>query len=209
MLKLTLSAFLTFLLTTVVAQPKVKLLTSADIPSSIKYSGTIIYAVQFSDSVGNNIVLATETGETKSATTSEDSDAKDARLYVWHYLVSGDTAKLLWKLTDYEKECPFDIYASFLKKSFAITDINNDGKSEVWMMYKLGCRSDVSPVTLKLFMYENGVKAAMRGTTKTQVGEHQFMGGNYSLDENFKKAALPLRAYAETLWKKNVLENWE
>jgi hypothetical protein len=166
-----------------------------------------VYAIKFTDSLGDNFVVATETGE--SVSKGSDNDTRDASLYAYHYIISGDSVKLTWKLSDYIKDCPVDLAAEFYKNAFSITDIDSDGTAEIWLLYKLVCRGDVSPGTLKLFMYENGSKAGMRGTTKMQVGEHQFTGGNYSFDEPFNKRSQAFKDYAVALWKKNYLEKWE
>jgi hypothetical protein len=96
----------------------------------------------------------------------------------------------------------------FVAKTFAVTDLNNNGKAEVWMMYKNSCHGDVSPVPIKIIMYENNKKFAVRGTTKVQVSATDYMGGGFSFDEAFKNAPAIFKQYAEKLWKQNKIETW-
>lgn len=186
------------------AQIKTAKLAANSIPKGITYVGQIKNAVQWTDSLGHNIVLTTETGET--AGKNNEGDSRDAALYAYHYLVKGDSIVQDWKLYDFIKDCPVDINASFVKNSFAVTDLNKNGKGEVWLMYKTTCHGDVSPSNMKIIMYEDNKKHAVRGTSKVKVSEKDYTGGEYSFDEAFKKVSPPIREYAKQLWKKNIME---
>jgi hypothetical protein len=208
MLKANLLIIVILVTITAAAQLKANTLTKNDIPVSIKYSGKIVYAVRYADSFGDHILVATETGEIATKNAADDS-YRDATLYAYNYAVLRDSVKLTWKLTDYVKECPVDISASYIKDAFAVTDLNKDGKAEVWLMYKTVCRGDVSPGTMKIIMYENDRKSAIRGTNKVKYTEKDYTGGEYSFDDSFKKGPAVFRDYATALWEKNILETWE
>jgi len=190
------------------AQPAVIKLDNRSIPKAIKYTGHIINAVRWTDSLGDNIVLTTETGETKSKSIPDD-DYRDAALYAYHYMVQGDSLKLTWKVYDFTKDCPVDIRANFIANTFAITDLNKDGKAEVWLMYRTVCHGDVSPSNMKIIMYEDNKKFAIRGSNRVEVSGTESVGGQYSFDEAFKKAPEVFRHYATQLWKKNMIETWK
>jgi hypothetical protein len=191
---------------TAMAQLKVVKLTKADIPASIHYVGHVIDAVKFTDAEGEHIVITTETGEVK--TKAKDSDGRDADLYAYCYKTEGDKTTLTWQVHDFEKNCEFDILVKFIPNTFAVTDLNNDGKAEVWLMYKTACTSDVSPFTMKIIMYEGGKKFAARGTAKIRVSDKDYSGGQYAFDDAFKNGPDVFRQYAEALWKKNLLQDW-
>ena len=76
-------------------------------------------------------------------------------------------------------------------------------------MYKTVCHGDVSPSDMKIIMYENDKKYAVRGTNKVQISPKEYTGGQYAFDEAFKKAPEAFRQYAAQLWKKNLLETWD
>ena len=203
-----LMAFVLVLLTHIgLAQFPVAKIDKNSIPKTIKYVGHIINAVRWTDSLGDNIVITTETGETQSKSTSEN-DYRDAALYAYHYLVQADSCNLTWKIYDFTKDCPVEIKANFVKNTFAITDLNRDGKAEVWVMYKTVCHGDVSPCSMKIIMYENNKKFAVRGTTKVKPSD-KYEGGEYNFDEAFKNGPEVFRQYAMQLWNKNVTETWE
>ena len=186
------------------AQIKVIKLEKNAIPKSINYLGKIIDAVKYSDTEGEQIVITTQTGliDTKDGNRSAD-------LYAYHYLVSGDSFKLTWQLHDFVKDCPVDITASFIPNTFKITDLDKDGKAEVWLMYKTVCHGDVSPSEMKVIMHEGNKKFAMRGTNKVKVSDNKYDGGQYTFDETFKSGSELLRRFAGQLWKTNLMETWK
>jgi hypothetical protein len=188
------------------AQIKLVKLDKKSIPASINYVGKIINAVRYTDGEGEHIVVTTETGETKSK--GAEDDYRDMALYAYSYRVIGGKQTLSWQVHDFVKECPVDIKANYIPNTFAVTDLNKDGKAEVWLMYTTVCHGDVSPSNMKIIMYEGNKKYAVRGTSKVKISDKEYEGGVYTFDEAFKKGPKSFRSYALQLWKKNVIETW-
>lgn len=189
--------------TLVHSQVNTEKLSKASIPKKAIYIGELKTAVRWKDNRGIHYVLTSETGITSN---KKGGEGRNAALYAYHYLMQGDTLKQTWRLYDYIKDCPVDLEAGFVRNSFAVTDLNKNGTAEVWLMYRTYCKGDVSPSEMKIIMYQAEKKYALRGTTKVQVSEKEYYGGNYSFDAAFKKAPEVFRKYAEQLWKKNVSE---
>jgi hypothetical protein len=190
---------------TCLAQFKVTRLDKNAVPKNIQYNGNIVQAVRWIDSTGDNIVILTATEKTQS----KNAPGRDAALYAYHYLVSGDSIKQTWKIYDYIKECDVDMELYFVDNAFAVTDLNKDGKAEVWIMYKNSCHGDVSPVAMKIIMYQDNKKFAVRGTTKVPVSANEYAGGEFTFDDAFKKAPAEFRQYAERLWTQHQVETWK
>jgi hypothetical protein len=190
------------------AQFQLTKLDKSSLPKSIRYSGKIVQALRWTDNAGENIVLLTATGQIQSKNAPDDGYS-DGNLYAYHFLVFGDSIKQTWKVSDFVKECPVDMFLYFIDKNFAITDLNNDGKAEVWIMYKVSCQGDVSPIPMKIIMYQDNKKYAMRGTTKVEVSPNKYMGGEFAFDEAFRNSPSEFRKYAEKLWQKQKIETWE
>jgi hypothetical protein len=190
---------------TCLAQFKMTKLDKNSTPKNIRYNGNIVQAVRWTDSTGDNIVILTATDKTQS----KNAPGRDAALYAYHYLVSGDSIKQTWKVYDYIKECDTDMDLYFVDKTFAVTDLNKDGNAEVWVMYKNSCHGDVSPVAMKIVMYQDNKKFAVRGTTKVLVSANEYTGGEFTFDDAFKKAPAEFRQYAEKLWKQHKVETWK
>ena len=190
------------------AQVKTTQLTKATLPKTIIYTGKLINAVRYTDTAGETIVLTTETGESQSKTEPDES-YREAELFAYQYILSDEKWALQWKMYDYVKECPVDIECNFVKNSFAVTDLDKNGKAEVWLMYITGCHGDVSASNMKVIVYEGTQKYAMRGHTKVRISETEYEGGEYAFDEPFKKAPEAFRKYALKLWQKNLMQKFE
>jgi hypothetical protein len=182
-------------------------LDKKNIPKSIQYTGKIVQAVRWTDNTGDNVVILTINDKTQSKNGKEDSYSNGA-LYAYHFLIIGDSSKQTWKIYDFVEACPVDMFLCFVDKAFAITDLNKDNKAEVWIMYKVSCQGDVSPIPMKIIMYQDNKKFAVRGTTRVRVSASEFMGGEYSLDESMKTAPIEFRQFAEKLWNQYKMETW-
>jgi hypothetical protein len=179
-------------------------LDTNQIPKSIKYKGGIDTAVKFTDGDGEHVILTATDFDSDT-----DHRATGIYLYAYCYLITGDQWHLSWQMRDFVNECEFDIGGEFLPKTFAVTDLNHDGKAEVWLMYDLACRSDVSPSDLKIIMHEGAKKYAMRGGSRVKVNATDYYGGDYKFDAAFKNGPQAFRQYAQQLWEKNRNEGFD
>jgi hypothetical protein len=175
------------------------------LPIDIKYEGKIKDALRWTDNFGDNIVITTETGIYQSKKFKHNYEGSDAELFAYHFILSNNIAKQTWKVYDFISDCPVDIETTFLKNSFQVTDLNEDGIAEIWLMYKKGCRGDISPIEMKIIMYQGQQKFAMRGQNKVQISENIFDGGGYKFDTAFEEGPAEFKAFAEDLWNKNIL----
>jgi hypothetical protein len=190
------------------SQGKISILSfdAQSLPGEIRHQGKIVNGARWIDSNGENFLLLTQTGKipSKGKSAAEEEDNFDAEIYAYNYVKKDDKVSLLWKITDFERKCSFDLYAGFLKGALFITDLDSNGVAESLFLYKLSCRSDVSPATLKLIMHEGVTKYAIRGTTKLP-GDGG--GGEMNIDAAFKAAKPVLREFAVENWKKYVTKD--
>ncbi|WP_146171728.1 M949_RS01915 family surface polysaccharide biosynthesis protein [Flavobacterium magnum] len=170
-----------------------KTLWQKDLPKGFHFSGQFFKGLQWTDAHGDNALFLTETG------IYESGAHKNAELFAYHFI--NGAMQPDWTVYDGEKDCPVDVEASFTGSAIAITDLDADGVSEVWLVYKMACRGDVSPRAMKIIMYECTQKYAMRGEEKLIMGE-QVTGGEYELDAAFKTAPRTIRDYAVKQWKR-------
>lgn len=150
-------------------------------------------ALQFEDKNGKNYLVAT--------TLQNRSDEWVTKaILVQHYIEKSDKELvLLRQITDKEEHCEFDNDLQFLTESLKITDLDKNKYAEITFLYKLGCRSDVSPIGLKLMVIENGNKAAIRG--KTIPRGFDFKKEKVA-DGSFKKLPKLIHDQANKLWDK-------
>ena len=181
-------------------------LETNEIPNEIKYSGKIKNAISWADKTGKNIVLTCETGEYENK--NSENGGRDAEIFAYHYVISKKLVTQNWKIHDYIKDCPVDIEAKFIKNTLKITDLNNDGIVEIWIMYKTVCHGDVSPSDMKIIMYQSKQKFAMRGENKVKISKKESVGGKYTFDKAFNEAPKEFRNFAINLWNTNILQKW-
>lgn len=132
-----------------------------------------------------------------------------AELHSYHYVKAKEHYTLLWKMSDFVKICALDLDAAFLPNSLTITDLDNNGVAESTFLYKLGCRSDVSPVRLKLLMHEGKKKYALRGETSVPTGDpDKKLGGQKTIDPAFRRAPKVFLDYALQQWNAFVAESF-
>lgn len=181
------------------------------LPKGINYEGEIKTAVSWVDKQGENIIILSETGIYESKKFTHENNGGDAELFAYHFIVKEKVAIQTWKIYDFISDCPVDIEAKFIKNVFQITDLNNDGVGEVWVMYKTVCHGDMSPLNLKIIMYQGKQKFALRGESKILLeidkkGIKHYDGGEYKFDKAFKEGPKEFLEFAIKIWKKNVVQ---
>ena len=190
------------------SQGKISILSfdARSLPGEIRYQGKIVNGARWIDSNGENFLLLTQTGKFPSTgkCVVAGEPCFDAEVYAYDFVKKDNKVSLLWKITDFERNCSFDLYASFLKEALFITDLDSNGVAESLFLYKHSCRSDVSPAVLKLIMHEGVTKYAIRGTTKS-AGDSG--GGAMNIDPAFKQAKPELRNFAFEKWNKYVTQD--
>ncbi len=194
-----------------VTNTEVEMLTfdKSSLPSDIKYSGNIITGKRWTDKNGENILILTKTNIKKKKSKQPDFDdyIQECELYGYHYVSSGGSFSLLWKISDFINDCPLDLTLDFIPNSLTITDINENGIAESTFLYKMACRGDVSPSELKLMMHENDNKYAIRGNMDIKADMINEKG-SYKVDKSFNNAPEGFLNYAKEQWKEFKLETF-
>jgi hypothetical protein len=180
------------------AQLRVSPLAPSAVPAALKRSGRVVQALRYTDRTGTYTVLATEQGPAPDPA-AQSSDGQRADLYAYQYPATGPAPS--WQVRDFVADCPLDLEAKFLPKALTVTDLDQDGTAEVWLVYRTTCRGDVSPSAQKIIMYEGPRKYAMRGTSRIAIGGGKHDGGTYTLDAAWQAAPPAFRQHAAHLWQ--------
>ena len=162
-------------------------------PERLQYQGEIISTKIWQDINGENIVLFTASKE---------------ELFVYHYAIKNENIKLIRKVYDFEKNCEFDLSIGFIDKSIEVTDLDQNNYGEITFAYKKSCRSDMSPMILKLLTLENGEKYIIRGTTIIEVDYGSSYGGEKNIDPSFYNAPKLFLTNANRIWGEIVKESF-
>jgi hypothetical protein len=178
------------------------------------YQGKIVAGKRWTDKSGENIVILTDGGVVKRRLKgSPDDEVQDGTIFAYQFQRVGTRHRLLWTVRDFVKDCSTDLTLRFLPAAFVLSDANGDGVAESTFIYRLGCRSDVSPLGQKLIMHEGRAKYAIRGTTTFRgalVGrapEINTGGGKKVLDPAFGRAPRALRTFASAHWDRHAFED--
>lgn len=175
-----------------------------------KVNGDIKQLLRWTDHMGDNYLILTETNKTKSLLTTVKSKTdcpdgcSDKELYAYHFIGKDS---LLWKLNDFIRNCGFDNSIEFRKGATKITDLDKNGVAEIWIMYSMACTSDVSPRSLKLILYQGNKKYAIRGTSQpSRQMKDEKHGGIYVPDNEFQKLPQTFKDFARNLWEQQLYD---
>ncbi len=172
------------------------------IPDGCDYSGKVIDVNSWVDKNGENIVIRSIGTYESSEPTDEYADPMGSQyLYVYHYKEDGKNWELVREVSDYIKDCEFDVIVSHVPTAIELKDIDNDGVGEIAFVYRLACTSDVSSSNQKLIMLEDGDKYILRGFTEV-MGE----GGDFEVGEEFNDAPEGFLDQAKKMWEENRTE---
>lgn len=180
------------------AAPSATPVTAAQLPPGVVFKGDFKQAVRWTDAEGDNLVVV-------SAHSDDDSEyGSNDDLYAVRYTIADGKAQLRWNLHDYVHDCGIDHQATFFRgAALQVTDLDDSGTAEVWMAYRLMCRGDISPDTMKVIVYQGAQKYAMRGETRDVTGQ----GGSYAFDPAFMAAPEAFRAFARKLWATHMADS--
>ncbi|WP_022821637.1 M949_RS01915 family surface polysaccharide biosynthesis protein [Hymenobacter norwichensis] len=187
------------------AQLRVSPLQPTAVPTTLLHTGRLVQALRYTDRTGTYTVLATQTGAVR-ATSAVVDEAQRADLYAYQYPATGTIPT--WQLHDFVTDCPVDLQARFRPQGLTVTDLDQDGTAEVWLVYRTVCRGDVSPSIQKIIMYEGQRKYAVRGTSRVLInGKPYGEGGTYTFDAALLVAPVAFRHHAAQLWKRHLVED--
>lgn len=169
---------------------------AAGLPKGAKFKGTLVNAYTWSDSKGENFLIQSYVKNAK---------AGSIYLYANHYLKDATGKVKLLRLVDdkVEKCIDADNLAAFLPGVEEATDVDGDGISEISFAYTVECTSDVSPVTLKVLLLEDGAKYIIRGKVLTE-GEGKNKSEEKVPDPANSKGSAELRVAIDAKWDQAI-----
>ncbi|MBQ5429432.1 MAG: hypothetical protein IIU35_03425 [Neisseriaceae bacterium] len=142
--------------------------------------GKIIKEIKYTDKTGENVIVLTQTDiSLREEEGNHYYSSQD--LYAYRYLIKQGKMQKIWQIHDFIHDCEVDMCVNFIKKHIQITELNHNGIKEVWIPYALQCAGDISPFELKIIMYEDKQKYALRGESLSHG-----LGGKYKMDAKLK-----------------------
>ncbi|UOX33929.1 hypothetical protein LXD69_00085 [Flavobacterium sediminilitoris] len=191
---------------------KIDTLFYDEIPKYLEFRGTVVEALRWNDALGENILIQTVTGHFNWKDYDENltdfmlQDKSELFAYLFRKKRSENEFSRVWKLYDYNKCYGVDWFTGFIPKATTITDIDKDGISEITLPYVLICRGGMDPGEMKIIMYEDNVKYALRGTTMLMCKSKEHYGGEFEPSDNLKKEST-LYDFLKKRWETHKCEN--
>lgn len=178
---------------------RVEEMAANEIPAGITYPGALLEARRWTDANGKNTLVVSREGPFKDG--AEDGE-RGVKMHAFLYVERGGKQEQIWTLFDEERKCPFDLYIGLLPGSTTVTDLDADGQSEITLIYRKTCRSDVSPSTMKVILREGKDKYALRGvmcSTEEKSPEAPFC--KYESESDFPSAPPAFLSHAKSQWR--------
>lgn len=182
-------------------KPSLNMLTPEEYPE-MEYRGQVKHAVEWQDAAGRHWLITTETGDEPNG----EPGHSDAFVFAYQFLGEAGGQQRVDTFMDFVADCPVDLTAEFLGSMPTVTDLDSDGYTEIWLVYQLACRGDVSPAGMHVVLYLGGQRYTMQGTRKIIYPDEEQEGGNFQFDEAFLALPAPFRAFAQELWVRFELE---
>lgn len=208
--------------------------SAAAIPTSVQLKGTLFEGWKWTDNLGENLLITTVVAPYDDKEKNEyNEEGKSAELHAVLYSRNDGNYRQVWTLSEKVKACPFDITCEFAKGSISITDLDSDGLAETTLIYRLACRSDVSPSVMKLIMQEGDKKHMLKGLSwyglegmvfninadnanleklpdyKGAEGEYEKTFGRYETEKDFDGAPASFISFARKQWVMFVKESFD
>jgi len=190
---------------------KIDTLSYDEIPKYLDFRGTVVEAIKWTDSLGENILIQSVTGHFTWKDYDDNStdymlqDKSELYAYLFQKNKNESTYKKTWKVYDYTKCYGVDWFTGFIPKATTITDLDNNGVSEISLPYVLICRGGMDPGIMKIIMYEGNSKYALRGSTMICKAP-PYYGGEYKPSDNLKTKDL-FKDYLIKRWNAHKCEN--
>lgn len=177
--------------------------SSGSLPSGVKkVNGKVERWVSWQDGRGDNVAIFSQ--ETKEKARKDGERLVSKALYVTVFSGKDGRLKRVREVRELANACLFDLTNEVRETSVGVTDLDGDGLGELTFAYVTGCRSDVSPLAMKLLVLEGADKHILRGSTRVNTGT-ESMGGEFKAEFG-KKAPASFLEHASKVWAKFVAE---
>jgi hypothetical protein len=172
-------------------------LTSQHIPTN----GNLVMAKRIRDTNGEHVlVLDRKAGPSPARPTS--GRIEHIELNAAYYFLQAGRWKTMWTIRDFV-ECPaLDATAEFFTSSVSVTDLNEDGKAEITIPYKLFCGGGIDSSIVKVILREGPLKLAIRGESLVKLPGQEPFGGAHEYDKTLLLPAyIKYKQHLDKIWK--------
>lgn len=163
--------------------------------------GDLISAKRVQDQSGEHIlVLSRKAGPSPGAPRS--GRIEHIELQAAYHSQQNGAWREDWTVRDMV-DCPgLDAAANFFPAAVSISDVNQDGKAEVTIPYRLFCGGGIDSYTVKVILREGALKLAIRGESEVRLPGQAPFGGEHQYDKLLQTPAYAAyKAHMDQIWK--------
>jgi hypothetical protein len=156
--------------------PASRTVTEDQLPRGLKVPPHPARALAWTDGNGDGYLIFSEL--------SADHEDEGRSVWLQVDLVAvprGGKPRILRTVKDQVLDCTEDLTGEFVPDATAITDLDGDGVAEATFAYRIACKGDVAPDTVKVLVLENKDKYILRGDDffAMDPGKGKHSGGTY------------------------------
>jgi hypothetical protein len=230
MLKVTFTFIFLFAGTISFSQINLKRVDPLNLPTDIQNISDISMALRWTDSLGDNVLVVTKKiikrededrviykGRKGIINFPKNSIKKEGPYRILNeqnrvtvkqtipsitflFKIVNDSAILNWKVVGIPKKCEGED-GNHTKNWFSVTDLDNNFKSEIWLISRSECIEDPNKGTMQIVMYQDIFRYTMEGSILNSSPLENNM------DNNFRSTPEVFRKYALNLWQQYVFKN--
>lgn len=165
--------------------------------SGMTINGEIQTGLRWEDNSGENVIVFDKA-------TKKAPKGFTTTMTAGHYRKENGAWKSVRSYREVIDSCEFDTRADVVvdPKGWSLTDVDLNGIPEATWAWFSTCTSDVSPATKKIMMTEKDQKYPLRGTTKVDIGNGEFVGGEFKADPAFDEVVPAFLEHAKSVWEK-------
>jgi hypothetical protein len=181
-------------------------LDSAQFPSGIRNDGNAITdAITWNDKDGQHLLVMTATGIYNVG--DGFMYFVSSKVFGYHYLVKDKKVTPSWRVKGVIEGCADTVVeVKFFKELIRVTDLNNDGFSEVWIPSKTLCgQSQVNSHEIRIEMHQKDKMLVIHGGDNVRATENDYRDpGTYKMWADEEPIPQVYSDFAIALWNRVI-----
>lgn len=190
----------------------IKSLNYYQIPKELDFKGIVVDAIKWNDKEGEKLVILSMTGLFEAKEYGADSlnyilhNKSEVYAYLFLKKTNFDTYSKIWRISE-SNDCYSDNwFTGFIPQSATITDLDEDGISELTLPYLLLCRTKNETGKLNILMYEGKDKYEVSGNTIINCNQANSEKGVFSKSDNLSYRPV-FSDFLKKRWNEHQCEN--
>jgi hypothetical protein len=167
------------------------------LPEGIRYLGKPFQAIKYQDKTGEYLALSSQSITLQQNNGQGGEQLSRIHIYVYR-LRENQQPFNVYQMHDRIVQVAGEVAPGFAPGTFSVTDMDKNGKAELWLGYRLFSLGNTDSSELKIMMLEGTDKYARRGTMPINTSMQDMAGAVTS--DSFAKGPALFARHASYLW---------